>query len=189
MKKHRLNTTISGKHYALLKKYVEKYGTQQGVLEYALEELENYSNQTNKLSPEEKLWMRIGTELRDIFTIFPRELTRLMFETVDIEQLEEYFKNAKQVEFAIEWYHNKYLKECTLQEVIDAMILNIKMQSSADTLDYNDNGDHYIINMTHRLGINAAFGIIIMNESALNSYGVEFESYYSERSIFFKIFK
>jgi len=44
MKKHRINTTISQEHYKLLKKHVEKHGTQQKVLEIAIEGLETVQN-------------------------------------------------------------------------------------------------------------------------------------------------
>ncbi len=44
MKKYRVNTTISQKHHELLKEFVGKYGTQQKVLEHALESLKNNSN-------------------------------------------------------------------------------------------------------------------------------------------------
>lgn len=40
MSKRRVSTTISIKHWELLKKYTEKYETQQKVLELALESLE-----------------------------------------------------------------------------------------------------------------------------------------------------
>ncbi len=37
MKKYRVNTTISQRHHEILKKHTEEHGTQQRVLEYALE--------------------------------------------------------------------------------------------------------------------------------------------------------
>jgi hypothetical protein len=63
------------------------------------------------------------------------------------------------------------------------------MQSTVDTINYADGGDHYFINMTHGLGIKGAKALVIMNESVFNSYGVEFESDYSKRSVFFKVYK
>lgn len=189
MRKYRVNTTISNRHHEILKKQAEKFGTQQSVLEHALDGLEKNNSNQNQLSPDEKLWMKIDSEITDIFTILPKELTKILFETADKNQMEDYFKNAKQVEFAVELYNNKQLKDCSLQEVIDGMIQNIKMQSSTDTLNFKDHREYYTINMTHRLGIKAAHALVIMNESALNSYRAEFESHYSERNIYFKIFK
>ena len=185
MKKYRVNTTISKKHHAILKKYTEKYGTQQSVLELALE---NDSNKSKGLSKEEQVWMRMY-QIKDMLCVLPKDYTVTLFETADLDKIQDYVKNDIPVEFAIEWYYNKPLKECTLKEIIKGVVLNIKMQSTVDTINYTDGGDHYYINMTHGLGIKGAKSLVIMNESVFNSYGVEFESDYSKRSVFFKVYK
>jgi hypothetical protein len=57
MKKYRINTTISLKHHEILKRHAEKFGTQQSVLEHALESLENNLNHpSTELSPEAETW-------------------------------------------------------------------------------------------------------------------------------------
>ncbi len=57
MKKYRINTTISLKHHQILKRHAEKFGTQQSVLEHALESLENNLNHPSpELSPEAETW-------------------------------------------------------------------------------------------------------------------------------------
>lgn len=43
--------------------------------------------------------------------------------------------------------------------------------------------------MTHNMGINWANGLVITFDSIFKSYGITAESKYSERSVFFKIFK
>ena len=54
LKTHRISTTISQKHWELLKKHTEKFETQQKVLEHALESLENSSKQNPELTREER---------------------------------------------------------------------------------------------------------------------------------------
>ena len=142
-----------------------------------------------QLSKEEKLWIRVGKEIKDILTIFQRDLAKMLLETADMEQYREYIKNVNPAMFAVEWYYNKPLKECTLQEVINALILNIKTQSSADTINCTENDHFYMIHLTHNFGIKASEMLAMMNYMALESYGAKFESNFSERSIMFKVFK
>jgi hypothetical protein len=187
--KHRISTTISQKHWEILSQYTEKYNSQQKVLEHALENLESNPSPSHRLSREEELWDRIGKEIKDTLVIFQKSQAKIILESVDIERYREYIINQKPVEFAIEYYYKKPLKECSLQEIIDAMILNIKIQGSSDSISYTDDGDHYTINITHNLGINSSRLVVMMNESLFKSYGARSESNFSERSIFFKVYK
>jgi hypothetical protein len=59
LKNHRISTTISQKHWELLKKHAEKFETQQKAIETALESLERISKQIPALTSEEKYWMRL----------------------------------------------------------------------------------------------------------------------------------
>jgi len=59
LNKHRISTTISQKYWELLKKQVGKHKTQQKALEFALESLENNSEPSPVLTPEEKLLLSI----------------------------------------------------------------------------------------------------------------------------------
>lgn len=190
MKKYRINTTISQKHQAILKKHAEKFGTQQSVLEHSLECFENnLNNQTLELSPEEELWIRIYRELNFGMTILQRDVTKMLFENVDIEKFKEFVKNEKPVEFALEWLYNKPVKELTLQELIDGIIVHTKIQGGIDTTNYTNNLNDYNINITHSMGINWANGLVLGFESLLKRYGTKFECDFSERSIYIKIFK
>ncbi len=72
---------------------------------------------------------------------------------------------------------------------MDAVILNIKIQGSSDSLTYKEDENSHDINLAHSLGINASKMLEMMNGSVFDSYGVEFESNCSERSVFFKVFK
>lgn len=189
MKKYRVNTTISQKHHDILKEFSEKYGTQQKTLEHALESLKNNLNHVFELSSDEKLWIRIYREILDINTILPKDLTKKFLENMDVDDFRDYVKNAKPADFAVEWYHNKPLKECTLHEIIEAVILNIKMQSSADTVNFTEKDNCFTITLTHNLGINNSKCLVIMNESVFKSFGANFESDFSERGVFFKVYK
>ncbi len=188
MKKYRINTTISNKHHELLLKHTEEFGTQRNVLEHALESIGNNLNQNTELSPEEELWMRMY-KIIDLLTVLPRDFTKTLFETIDLKEFKEYIRNEKPVEFAIEWCYNRPLKECSLQELIEGIFLNIRTHCLDDTINYAGDGDYYTINMMHALGINGSKALLIMYGSVFNSYGVKFQSNFSERSIYFKVFK
>jgi hypothetical protein len=111
-------------------------------------------------------------------------------ETVDIGRFKEYVDEQRPVEFALEYYYRKPLKACSLQEIVDGLIHIIRSQGGiADSLNCVDDGKYYQINMTHCLGINYSKTMAMMQESLFKSYGVDYESHFSERSIFFKIFK
>lgn len=187
-KKYRINTTISQKHHELLKKYALRFGTQQSVLEHALESLENNKYENREPSKDEELWRRLYS-INNILALLMPDYTKILFETADFTQIEEYIKKQKPAEFGIEWYYNKPLKECSLQEIIDAAILNIKLLSTASSINYTDRGDYYTINVIHELGINVSKALVIINESAFKSYGVLVESNFSVRNVNFKIIK
>lgn len=185
MKNYRLNTTISLKHHDILKKYMEKYGTQRSVLEHALE---NNSEEALKYTKEEKIWMKMY-QIKDLLGVLPKDLTRNLFNKADLEKIEDYVKEEIPVEFFIEWIYNKPFKECTLLELIEGIILNIKMQCYAETVNFKDEGEYFTINIFHDLGVNGSKILLIMNEHILDNYGANFISEFSERNVFFKIFK
>lgn len=189
MKKYRIHTTISTKHHELLKKYAEKFGTQQKTLECALEKLNDDPKQSSPLSTEEEIWLRAERELKDILIILHKSHAKMLYENVDFKRIQEYINNNKPVEFALEYYYQKPLKKCSLLEVIKGMILNIKIQGSADTINYTEHGDYYTVSMTHNMGLNFAKMLAMEQKSLFESYGVKIESNISKRSIFFKIFK
>lgn len=189
MKTHRISTTISQKHWALLNKYAEKYHTQQKVLEISLENLEKNIDYSPPLSIEDEVWIRMGKEIKSTLLVFQKDYAKMMMETADIEQFKVYTAKEKPIEFAIEYYYRKPLKECSLKEIIEGMVLNIKVQNSSDSVTYTENNEYYTINIAHGLGINMSRMSVIMHESAFKSYGVRVESRFSERSIFFKVYK
>lgn len=189
MKKYRVSTTISLKHYAILKKHAEKYGTHQSVIEHAVENLDYSLRKGGTPSREEELWLRMCRELGTSLSAVHIDALKLMLETVDFNQLREYIARYKPVEFTIEYIYQKPLKQCSLPELINGLVLNIKMQNMYETIDYTDEGDHYMLKLTHNLGLSASKMLLAMHESAFESYGARTESQISERSIFSKICK
>lgn len=188
MKKYRISTTISPKYWALLKKHAEDLESQQKVLELALECYDNRSKHIPKLSPEEELWLRIGREVKSACLIQKDALKELL-ESADIARFGEYIAHEKPVEYVIEYFYQKPLKECSLKEIIDGIVLNTKVSNWFETINYTDDGDHYTLKFTHNLGLNGSKIHKILSESVFNTYGVKIESKVSERSLFMKIFK
>ncbi|MDD1774699.1 MAG: hypothetical protein LUQ24_04160 [Methanobacterium sp.] len=188
MKKYRINTTISSKHQAMLEEFKDEYGTQQRVLEYALESLKNNQPKSG-FYPEEDLWIRIGREIKSTIIFLQKDLGKLLFETIDFEKFTKYVENERPSEFGLQWYYNKPLKECSLQEIVEYIVIKLKIQGGADIVNWTEDKDSYLINYTHSLGINCSKMIVIMDESVFKSYGAEFETSYSERSVFFKVYK
>lgn len=184
---HRISTTISQKHWELLKKHAEKYETQQKALELALESLENSSKKGPELTPEEKYWMRLRQAKS--LVIIEKNTFKLLIETADIELLSELFVRNKTIEYTIELYFQKSLEECSLKEVIDGLIVNLKITSWIDTIDYTDCDSHYKLIITHDFGVNFSKMATIWIENMFTAYGVKTESTYSIKTIFIKIFK
>lgn len=175
------------RHATLLKKYIANYETQQKVIEAALDSLDNNQRPMPALSHDEELWLMIG-RARAACAI-QKEGYRIMLETVDIERFREYVSRQKPVEFVIEYYCHKPLGECSLVEIMDALVINCRVSNLVDTIDFTDDGDHYTLKMTHDLGINNSIMLTIVHESLFTSYGVKSTCSASERSLFIKVFK
>jgi hypothetical protein len=189
VKKYRLSTTISQKHWALLKKYSEKYETQQKALERALECLDSNSMISSLVTEEDKAWLQVGRDLMPLMVLMPKEQCKMWAETADMDQYLDFVDKYRPIEFTIEFYNQKPLKACTLPEVIDCIILNCKISNNVDTISYADAGDYYELIITHTLGINVSKCHVMLHGSVLRSYGVRFEHTLSERTVFFKIYK
>ncbi len=187
MKKHRIATTISWWHWELLKKHAGKFETQQKALELALECLENNSKQRLALTEEEKFWMCMVSVKTTC--LVQKDFLKMLMETADIELHKEYTTRHKPIEYATEYCLNKPLKECSLNEVINGLVVSIRMSHWFDTVDYMDDGGHYTLRITHSLGINNSKITRIGIESIFKTYGVKAESLISEKTIFTKIFK
>lgn len=189
MKKYRLSTTISLKHWALLKKYSDKYETQQNALEHALESLDSSSLMSSQLSEDDKAWLRAGRDLKSILVVIPKDMWKVVVETADIERFQEYIAFYKPLVLAIEYYYQKPLNKCSMKEVIECFLIDSRFKNIDDNIDCNDHGDYYELSIVHSFGITLSKMHVITYGNALESYGAKYESNYSDRTVFIKIYK
>jgi hypothetical protein len=187
MKKYHVHTTLSPKHHALLKKHTERNETQQKTLELAQETLDNSPSHGTVLSQKEKLWLELSQV--DTNCLIQKDCMKMLMETVDLERFRKYVAEQKPIQYAVEYYNRKPLAESSLIEVIEGMVNSATMSNWFDTVDYTDKGDHYLMKITHSLGLNNSKMMEITNESVFITYGVKTETKISEKTLFMKIFK
>jgi hypothetical protein len=113
----------------------------------------------------------------------------LLTETADIEQLNKLFIRDKIIEYTIELYFQKAFEECSLKEIIDGLIINLRITNWIDTLDYTDCGSHYKLIITHDLGFTFSKLVTIWIENMFKTREVKAEGIYSTKTVFIKIFK
>ena len=121
--------------------------------------------------------------------VLQKDTGKLFLENTDIERFKKYNSEKKSLEYAFEYYYHKPLNECSLQEIIDGIVLSIKFFGGFDSLNCTDEGGYYKINITHSMGLNVSKIIVIMHESLLKNYGAKFKIHYSEHNIFFEVHK
>lgn len=188
MKKYRICTTISTEHAKLLKNYTEKLGTQQKALELALENLRK-EEQTQMLSQEELLWLRMHKELKPIIVCIHKDIFLEMLKTNSTERIAELFTKLNLAEHQVVYYYQRPLKELSLKEVMDGIVITTKMVGLLDTLDYSENTSHYSLKATHSCGGTVSYLFKIFFENLFKAYGVKTNSTISQHSIFIRIFK
>ncbi|WP_410510372.1 hypothetical protein RSJ42_13275 [Methanosarcina hadiensis] len=184
---HRISTTISQKHWELLKKHTEKYETQQKVLELALENLENSSKQSPELTREERMWLT--QKSMNTTCIILKDNLKLLLETASFEMFNEYLDKHNPLEYTMEYYFQKPLKEISIKDLIEGVVVMGSMSNWFDTIDYIDNGNHFKLLITHSFGLNSSKLNKMAIERLFETYGARVESTYSEKTIFIKIFK
>lgn len=187
MKTHRISTTISDKHWELLKKHAEKYETQQKTLELALQNLENSSRQIPELTLEEKYWMRL--KRAKSLVIIEKTAFKSLIETADIELLEKLFIRDKTIEYTIELYFQKSLEECSLKEIVNGLVVNLKITNWLETIDYKNDDSYYKLIITHDLGSLFSKLVTTWIENMFKTQGIKVESIVSVKTIFIKILK
>lgn len=187
MKTHRISTTVSQKHWELLKKHTEEFETQQKVLEFALENLEKSSKQSPALTEEERIWLT-QRSMKTICSILKDSL-KILLETVNIEMFNEYLNKYEPLEYMMEYYFQKPLKEINLKEFLEGVVITGGMSNWFDTIDYTDDDDHYTLLITHSLGLNNSKLNRMVIEGSLETYGVKVDSTISEKTIFMKVYK
>ncbi len=188
MHKNHLHTTLSDKHFELLKKYTEKFGTQQKVLEAALESLENNTKQSSVQSTDEQVWVLTGKGTESA-CVLHKDAVRTLFEGADVKRIIKLLKTQKMAEHMVSWYYQKPLKKCSLKEVMDGAIFFFKEAKIFDTVNYEDCGNYYILKMIHGLDVKTSKMFNMFIESLFEAYELKTESEISGKSIFMKIYK
>lgn len=192
MNKHRINTTISAKHWEILKKHTENFETQQKVLEAALERLENGSKQNCALKQSCPFFQEGHDgllEAKKAACIVHKDIMRALIETSDSERFNEAICNYKPFEHLIAHYYQKPFQKCSLKEILDGLIFFNMTGNLVDTIKYTDEGDHYILQVVHSLSYNCSTMLKFIIESVIEAYGVKTESEISEKVIYIKIYK
>lgn len=190
MKKRRVSTNISAKHWELLKNYTEKYGTQKKVLELALENLEKTEKQQPALSQEEELWLRVKKELRENAITIRRDLFIELMRTVDFKRFSELLNKLKLAEHQVVFHYNKPLKELNLKEVMEGIVITCRITSLFDIVTYTDDGNYYTLRITHSYGtINHTKLIKTFIEPLFDAYGAKSKSALHSNTLLMKIFK
>jgi hypothetical protein len=188
MEKHRVNTTISAKHWEILKKHAAKYESQQKTIEIALENLENTELPGKKLSLQEQYWLR--SEKLNIICLIHRDIFYELFRSADCEQLNELLEKQNMVEYMLIMYYNKPLKECCFKEVMDGIVAINNATKSFDSTNYSENEIYYTIKITHSARtMNYSKSINILFETFFNAHGIKTQSEVSNSSIFIKLYK
>ncbi len=188
MKKHRVHTTISTKHWELLKKYTEKYETYQKVLEAGLESLENEPKQSPALSKEEQFWIRAYREMKSL-CIVPRNILKALMETAHIKQISDVITDQKNAEYMMVWLLQKPLKKCSLKEIIDGLADSIKAANIIDVVEYIDDGNYFTLKVIHNMNLNTSKVFKIFIEDLFQAYGAKIESEISDVGFFIKVYK
>jgi len=186
MEKRRINTTISAKHWEILKKHAAKNESQQKTLELALESLESSELPMQKLTPMEQIWLQ--TEKLNVVCLVHKDIFYELFKIADCELLNELFMKHNMAEYMIVMYYNKPLKECSLKEVMDGLMVVSNAAKVFDSINYRDDDNHYIIKITHSARtIKYSNSVKILLETLFNSYGLKIQCDISYSSIFSKV--
>ncbi len=152
-----------------------------------MENLENNSKKIPALTLEEKYWMRLKRAKSAV--IIEKNAFKFLIETADVELLSELFSRDKTIEYTIELYFQKPLEECSLKEVIDGLVINLKITNWFDTVDYANNGDDYKLIMTHTFGFTFSKLIRTSIETLFETYGGKANCTVSVKTIFIRISK
>ncbi|HEY9245449.1 MAG TPA: hypothetical protein VIO11_01240 [Candidatus Methanoperedens sp.] len=190
MNKHRINTTISAKHREILKRHTEKYGSQQKVLEAALESLENGSNQY-PLSPEEDYLLELHRKFGFNICVLSKTMVK---ESLKFGGFDRMIKKADEInllETQIVIFCKKPLRECSLREIMEAIFHSLKLGNIYDIVEYEDHDNFYLLRITHYLnfGGDTQKSLKLAYDKFFDKCGVKTESELSENNLFMKIYK
>lgn len=184
----RISTTISPKHFALLKKHAKVHGTQQKVIELALEKFEKNALQDPVLSPEELFILQTWRD--KLSCMVYKELFINLLKTVDLKQNEEWYKaNRMCMAFALEFFYQRPFRELSLREILDGLVSLARISNMFNQYIYSDDGDHFTVKVYHEYGLHGSRYLLLMFENIFNFSGVAYKSSISEKSLFVKVYK
>ncbi len=190
MRKNRICTTISARHWGLLRKHLEKFMTQQKVLEAALEKLEESSSRDSELRSDEKLWNDMGKELRHNLCIIHKDVIKEVFKSGGFERMAKKSAEMNLMEFQVIFSCKKPLKECNLMEIMEGIVQSYRLVNIFDTIEYEDLGNYYLLIIFYNLDIGTCtMNIMSGFEKLFRKCGVKTESELSENHFFMKIYK
>ena len=61
---------------------------------------------------------------------------------VVISRFNEYVASQKPLGLVVEVFYQKPLKECSIREILEALVMNGKVPNQMDTVDYTDDCDY-----------------------------------------------
>jgi len=186
MNNARISTTISPKHVAILKKHAEVHGTQQKVLELALETFDKKALQEPSLSPEELFILQHWKD-KTACVVYKGLFSDLM-KTADLKLDEGQNKNMTMV-YSIELLYQKPFKELSLREILEGLVSLAKISNWFERYIYSDDGDHYTLKIYHDYGLNVSRYFLLLLENLFNFGGVKYTSSVTEKTLFVKIYK
>lgn len=191
MDKHRINTTISTKHWEIIKKHTKKFETQQKVLEAALECLENGSKQNPALSPEEDFFIRIHKEYGQNLCVLHKNLVKECLKSGCWERMTKMANEMNLLETQVLFFCKKPLKECNLKEIMEGIVHTFKIVNIFDIIEYEDHGNFYLLSITHILNLGGGnqTSLKLPFEKLFEKCGIKTESEESENNLFMKIYK
>jgi hypothetical protein len=187
MKKRRISTTISAKHWDLLEKYTEQFETQQKALEHALEHLERGAQ--NKVQSEEDRIKLKFVEFKPV-CILHKDIVLELFRTADCDRLCKLIISMKIAEYQLLLCYQKHLKDMSLKEVVEGIVVTSRIANWLESIEYIDDGNCYTIMATHNAK-NASFSKIfeLFFQNLFETYGVKTESTVTDHGLLMKIFK
>ncbi len=96
----------------------------------------------------------------------------------------------KVAEYQLLLCYQKPLKDMSLKEVVDGVIITSRAGNWLESIEYMDDGNYYTIIATHNAkDTNVSKMFEIFFGTLFESYGVKTESTATEHSLFMKIFK
>jgi len=188
MSNARISTTISARHIDILKKHAKVHGTQQKVLELALETFDKKTLEDHILTTEELFVLNTWRDR--VSCIVYKELFTNLISNANLEAAEEWYNANKMcMAFAVEFYYQRPFHELNIQEILDALVSLAKISNMFERYAYSDDGDHYTLKIHHNYGLNGSRYVSLMVKNILDFCGVKYTTSVTERSIFTKIYK